>query len=88
MACGLDFRQTDNIFWLFISATKCVVSAFMPKQKPHVRFGEVLCARIAKLERLAIVTRLPDTHKELVDLHEFLDSLHTMLLERARKRLH
>ena len=49
---------------------------------------EVLRARIAELEDLAIVACLPYAHDELVDLHEFLDRLYTLSLDHSRKRLH
>ncbi|HEY8009253.1 MAG TPA: hypothetical protein VIE66_21315 [Methylocella sp.] len=55
---------------------------------PVGRVVEVLRARIAELEELAVVAGLPYAHNELIDLHEFLDRLYTLSLDRARKRLH
>jgi hypothetical protein len=50
---------------------------------------ETLCDRIAELEELeAIGSATPDTREELADLHEFLDNLHAISLEHARKALH
>jgi hypothetical protein len=50
---------------------------------------ETLCDRIAELEALeAIGSATPDTREELAALHEFLDNLHAISLERARKALH
>ena len=44
---------------------------------PVGKVVEVLRARIAELEELAIVAGLPYAHNELIDLHEFLDRLYT-----------
>jgi hypothetical protein len=47
---------------------------------------ETLSDRIAELEELeAIGAATPDTCEELADLHEFLDNLHAISLEHARK---
>jgi len=50
---------------------------------------ETLRERVAELEHLeASGASTPDTHEELVDLHEFLDRLYTMALEHASEMLH
>jgi hypothetical protein len=50
---------------------------------------ETLRERLAELEHLeASGASTPDTHEELVDLHEFLDRLYTMALEHASKTSH
>jgi hypothetical protein len=50
---------------------------------------ETLRERVAELEHLeASGASTPDTHEELVDLHEFLDRLYTMALEHASETLH
>jgi hypothetical protein len=50
---------------------------------------ETLRERLAELDRLEAGEALtPDTHEELVDIHEFLDRLYTISLEHARKALH
>jgi hypothetical protein len=50
---------------------------------------ETLRERVAELEHLeASGASTPDTHEELVDLHEFLDRLYTMSLEHASETLH
>ena len=55
---------------------------------PSRGFVETIRERIAELEyRKATDAATPDTCKELVDLHEFLDKLYTMSLEHARKTL-
>ena len=52
-------------------------------------FIEVLREQVAELENLeATGASTPDTCEMLVDLHELLDKLDTMLLERARKTSH
>ena len=50
---------------------------------------ETLRERLAELEHLeASGASTPDTHEELVDIHEFLDRLYTMSLEHAGKTSH
>jgi len=50
---------------------------------------ETLRNRLAELEHLeASGTSTPDTHEELVDIHEFLDRLYSMSLKHASKTLH
>jgi len=50
---------------------------------------ETLRERLAELEHLeAIRASTPDTHEELVDIHEFLERLYTMALEHASKTSH
>jgi hypothetical protein len=46
---------------------------------------ETLRERLAELEHLEAT---PDTHEELVDIHEFLDRLYTISFEHASKALH
>ena len=47
---------------------------------------ETLRERLAELEHLeASGASTPDTHEELVDIHEFLDRLYTMSLEHTSK---
>jgi len=56
---------------------------------PQRQMVEILRDRIAELEALETAwTATPDTHEELVDLHEFLDELYAILLKRAARRLH
>jgi len=50
---------------------------------------ETLRERLAELEHLEVSgTSTPDTHEELVDIHEFLDRLYAMALEHASKTSH
>jgi len=50
---------------------------------------ETLREQVAELEHLeASGASTPDTHEELVDIHEFLDRLYTMSLEHAGKTSH
>ena len=50
---------------------------------------ETLRERLAELEHLeASGASTPDTHEELVDIHEFLDRLYTMSLEHSSQTLH
>ena len=50
---------------------------------------ETLRERVAELEHLeASGASTPDTHEELVDLHEFLDRLYAIALEHASKTSH
>jgi hypothetical protein len=50
---------------------------------------ETLRERVAELEHLeASGASTPDTHEELVDIHEFLGRLYTMSLERPSKTSH
>jgi hypothetical protein len=50
---------------------------------------ETLRERVAELEHLeASGASTPDTHEELVDIHEFLDRLYTMSLEHAGMTSH
>ncbi len=50
---------------------------------------ETLHERLAELEHLeASGASTPDTHEELVDIHEFLGRLYTMSLEHASMTLH
>jgi hypothetical protein len=50
---------------------------------------ETLRERLAELEHLeASGTSTPDTHEELVDIHEFLGRFYTMSLAHASKTLH
>jgi hypothetical protein len=46
---------------------------------------ETLRERLAELEHLEAT---PDTHEELVDIHEFLDRLYTISFEHASNALH
>jgi len=50
---------------------------------------ETLRERLAELEHLeASGASTPDTHEELVDIHEFLSRLYTLSLEHASKTSH
>jgi hypothetical protein len=50
---------------------------------------ETLRERLAELEHLEVRgTSTPDTHEELVDIHEFLERLYAMALEHASKTSH
>ena len=47
---------------------------------------ETLREQLAELEHLEVIgASTPDTHEELVDIHEFLDRLYTMSLEHTSK---
>jgi hypothetical protein len=76
----------DRLADIWLDAVEAMMDSEISASKGII---ETLRERLAELEHLeASGASTPDTHEELVDIHEFLDRLYTMSLEHSSQTLH